>query len=454
MKLQTRLKITSAVTIASVAVSIGGFAIVRSHQVTITHIDQALGSIIINASSNFQDPLSEALVATADTDLTLAYVSLDKQIVVVRGTQSLFKKAPTTADLEHATSEGVTIQASQAIRIRSIQMPDKEFIVVAQSLKASKSQDWANIQALLAFAILASICGALVVGRMLKRDFNEVEELIESATEISNGNTSVKIQAHSGDSEIDQLAQALDRMIDSLQTSVQLERNIHNRMQDFLGDASHELRTPLTVIKGYVELLSADDISNKDPYNRYFTRVTSEIERMESLIKDLLLLAELGDEYELPDERVSLSNIVTAHAQDLSELDSRRPVSLKIQPDIELSGSASLLQQLLANLFSNIRRHTPAEAPIEVVLQQNSDEIRLTIDDGGPGLPAASYEQEAFHFQRFDPSRSRDSGGSGLGMSIISAIVHQHRGNLTLTKSHLGGLRTTITLPLADRFDA
>lgn len=453
MKLQTRLKLTSAVTIASVAVSIGGFAIVRSHQVTITHIDQALGSIIINASSNFQDPLSEALVATADTDLTLAYVSLDKKIVVVRGTQSLFRKAPLAVDLKHATSEGVTIQATTPIRMRTIGLPDNEYIVVAESLKASQSQDWANIQALLAFAIFASVCGALIVGRMLKRDFNEVDALIESASEISKGNTDVKIQTHSGDSEIDQLAQALDRMIDSLQTSVQLERSIHNRMQDFLGDASHELRTPLTVIKGYVELLSADDIARKDPYSRYFTRVTSEIDRMESLIKDLLLLAELGDEYILAAEPVLLSSIVTAHAQDLIELDPHRPITLAIQPDIQIAGSASLLQQLLANLFSNIRRHSPSIAPVEVALRQVDQEICLTIDDGGPGLPVASYEQEAFHFQRFDPSRSRDSGGSGLGMSIISAIVRQHEGTFTLSKSHLGGLRTTITLPLADRFN-
>jgi signal transduction histidine kinase len=337
--------------------------------------------------------------------------------------------------------------------MRTIGLPDNEYIVVAESLKASQSQDWANIQALLAFAIFASVCGALIVGRMLKRDFNEVDALIKSASEISKGNTDVKIQTHSGDSEIDQLAQALDRMIDSLQTSVQLERSIHNRMQDFLGDASHELRTPLTVIKGYVELLSADDIARKDPYNRYFTRVTSEIDRMESLIKDLLLLAELGDEYVLAAEPVSLSSIVTAHAQDLIELDPHRPTTLAIQPDIQFAGSASLLQQLLANLFSNIRRHTPSIAPVEVALRQVDQEICLTIEDGGPGLPAASYEQEAFHFQRFDPSRSRDSGGSGLGMSIISAIVRQHEGTFTLSKSHLGGLRTTITLPLADRFN-
>lgn len=453
MKLQSRLKITSAATIASVAVSIGGFAIVRSHQVALTNIDRDLSSIIFTASSNVDDPLSEALVATADTDLTLAYVSLDRQIVVVRGSQNLFKYAPNAGALKQATDEGVTAKTDHSVRMRTIAMPDNEYIIVAQSLKALDSQDQANLKALLAFVLFASACGAFLVGRMLKRDFNEVDALIESATEISQGNTAVKIEPHSGNSEIDQLAQALDRMIDSLQASVQLERDIHGRMQEFLGDASHELRTPLTVIKGYVELLSADAISSKEPYSRYFNRVTNEIDRMESLIKDLLLLAELGDEYQLPHETVFLSSIVAVHAQDLQELDPQRPLALDIEPGLEITGSASLLQQLLANLFSNIRRHTPPTAPIEVVLSRRSDVIYLTIDDGGPGLPPSSYDQESLHFKRFDPSRSRDSGGSGLGMSIISAIVRQHDGMLTLSKSHLGGLRTTIRFPLADRLD-
>ena len=453
MKLQSRLKITSAATIASVAVSIGGFAIVRSHQQTVTHIDEALSSIILTASSNYEDPLSEALVATADTDLTLAYISLDRQILVVRGSQTLFNKAPAPSALKAASSEGVTAQAIESVRMRTIAMPDNEYILVAQSLKALQSQDRSNVQVLLAFVIFASACGALLVGRMLKRDFNEVDALIESATEISQGNMNIHIEPHAGNSEIDQLAQALDRMVDSLQASVQLERAVHSRMQEFLGDASHELRTPLTVIKGYVELLSADSISSKEPYSRYFQRVANEIDRMESLIKDLLLLAELGDEYRLPQEPVMISSIVLAHAQDLRALDALRPVRFDIEPDLEMTGSASLVQQLLANLFSNIRRHTPASAPLEVVLDQRDDGIYLTIDDGGPGLPAASYDLEALHFKRFDPSRSRDSGGSGLGMSIISAIVYQHAGTLTLSKSHLGGLRTTIRLPLTDRFD-
>ena len=451
MKLQRRLKITSALTITSVAVSIGGFAIIRNHQVTLKHIDQTLNSVVVSASANQVDPLSEALVATSDTDLTLAYVSLNHVIVVVRGTRDLFRAAPRTADLAAAVGHGLTIEAQERVRIRTISMPDNEFIIVAKSLNSLHSQDQSDVNALFVFVLFATACGTLLVGRTVKRDFNEVDTLIESASLISQGNTSIQIDPHSGSSEIAELARALDRMVDSLQSSVKLERDTHARMQEFLGDASHELRTPLTVVKGYVELLSQDAIGEMAPYDRYLGRVTSEIQRMEALINDLLLLAELGDHRVTLAERVQLSEIVSVHAADLQELEPNRDVRLNIEPDIHVTGLGSLLEQLLANLSSNIRRHTPESAAVAIELVESGDYACLTIDDAGPGLPEGAYDQQTTQFKRFDSSRARESGGSGLGMSIISAIVRQHQGTFELSQSHLGGLRTLIKLPIADR---
>jgi two-component system, OmpR family, sensor kinase len=451
MKLQRRLKITSALTIASVGVSIGGFAIIRTHQETLKHIDQTLNAVVVSASANQVDPLSEALVATADTDLTLAYVSLNHDIVVVRGTNDIFHSAPSAADLKAAVAHGFTLNSSERVRIRTIDMPDNEFIIVAKSLHALEKQDRSDVNALLLFVLFATACGTLLVGRTVKRDFHEVDALIESATLISQGMTAVQIHPQSGNSEIDQLARALDRMVDSLQSSVKLERDTHDRMQEFLGDASHELRTPLTVIKGYVELLSQDAIGEMAPYDRYLGRVTSEIQRMEALINDLLLLAELGDLRVALAESVSFSEIVKLHAVDLQELEPHRDISLNIEPDVHIAGVGSLIQQLLANLCSNVRRHTPESAAVAIGLVESDGYACLTIDDGGPGLPEGAYDQQTTHFKRFDSSRARESGGSGLGMSIISAIVRQHQGTFEIAQSHLGGLRTVIRLPIADR---
>jgi two-component system, OmpR family, sensor kinase len=104
-------------------------------------------------------------------------------------------------------------------------------------------------------------------------------------------------------------------------------------MQEFLGDASHELRTPLTVIKGYVEMLSKDQLTAPADKSRAFNRVGSEITRMETLIQDLLLLAELGESGARDIETIDLSEIVTAHGTDFTTLNPDRTVGLQVTPD-------------------------------------------------------------------------------------------------------------------------
>ena len=103
---------------------------------------------------------------------------------------------------------------------------------------------------------------------------------------------------------------------------------------------------------------------------------------------------------------------------------------------------------MLANAFGNIRRHTPTDAPVQISLTSSSGEIHLAIADGGPGLPTRAYVEGRQHFQRFDKSRSRETGGSGLGMSIMSGIITEHGGSLELGVSKLGGLLLEITFSL------
>jgi signal transduction histidine kinase len=218
-------------------------------------------------------------------------------------------------------------------------------------------------------------------------------------------------------------------------------------MQNFLGDASHELRTPLTVVKGYVELLSTQNM-DEEQRARAFDRVNSEVVRMEALINDLLLLAELGESKPVGVGAIDLSGLVLAAVQDLKVLQPERSVRTSVEVGVSMHGTAELIQQLISNLFANLRRHTPADTRVTVSLSKTDHQATLTIDDAGPGLPAESYARGINHFQRFDASRSRESGGSGLGMSIMAAVVRQHGGTIELNPSPLGGLQTVINLPL------
>lgn len=223
-----------------------------------------------------------------------------------------------------------------------------------------------------------------------------------------------------------------------------LERTQREKMQEFLGDAAHELGTPLTVIKGYAELLEGNKLEG-DRQLQAFTRLNSEIKRMESLIADLLILAELGEEKSGEFSALNLSQLLSESVNDFAEVASGHAFELLIDKDVILDGSEKYLQRFIANALTNIRIHAPHDVPVRITLKDGRD-IKLIIEDGGAGLPADSYGEKIQGLKRFDPSRSRKTGGSGLGLSIMSAVVERHKGVLTLRKSDLGGLAIEVQL--------
>ena len=191
-------------------------------------------------------------------------------------------------------------------------------------------------------------------------------------------------------------------------------------------------------------MLSKGQFTQAPDQARAFSRVGSEIERMESLIHDLLLLAELGESKPVNFAEVDFDELVKAHLNDFQVLNTSRRVTTAIPDDCFVQGSRDHLSRLIQNCLSNILRHTPSDAPVSVSLRKRAG---LRIEDGGPGLPDSAYGSEIKVMNRFDPSRSRESGGSGLGLSIIAAIVQEHSGELELSKSQLGGLAVTIRIP-------
>ena len=169
---------------------------------------------------------------------------------------------------------------------------------------------------------------------------------------------------------------------------------------------------------------------------------------MEQLVSDLLLLAQLGEERALPKVSVNLSALISDACGDMRVLQPERPVTLEIEPNVEVTGSPDHLVQLLNNLCSNISRHTPVDAQVRVRLALAQAAAVLTIDDAGPGLAEELYARGVEGFERFDAFASRQNGGTGLGMTIMRAIVAEHAGQMKLSRSDLGGLRTEVSLPL------
>lgn len=447
MKLQTRLTLVSATVISAVSLAIGGFSIIATQRVEMSRIDRILSTDITQLQENKIDPFSEAIymAETSEIALALGYISPEGALSVLDDSQEVLKTAPTQDQILAGLTEPVTF-GEHKIRFRTFQATDNEYILVGTTIAAIDSALKQKVLFLFLFIGIAVLLAIVITNLFIRRDLTKISQLIDSATEISRGRTDISIPEHVGNAEIDQLTDALSKMVSSLQSSVEIERAAQVRMQEFLGDASHELRTPLTVLKGYIELLSTNDSIDVKERKRIFERLTAESKRMENLINDLLLLAELGETSDYPKEKFNISEALKNSLDDFAVLQPERNILRNIENNILISASPELIYQLLANITSNLRRHTPDTAQCKVSLKK-LDNVEITFDDAGPGLPESAYKDSGQHFQRFDKSRDRQSGGSGLGMSIAFAIVKEHHGTMSLSKSPLGGLRTVITLP-------
>ncbi len=225
------------------------------------------------------------------------------------------------------------------------------------------------------------------------------------------------------------------------------ERAQRAKMQEFLGDAAHELRTPMTVVKGYAELLKNKQLEPERELAA-FDRLNSELLRMDSLISDLLMLAQLGEEGNIDFVEFDLSKLLHDNIFDFKAIAPDYPLTEQITDNTRMLGSEKYMSRFIQNALTNIRLHTPIGTQVRITLNTGK-EITLIIEDSGAGLPDASYGEKIRGLKRFDRSRSRESGGTGLGLSIMSAVIERHDGVFTLRKSELGGLAIEVQLPRA-----
>ena len=406
MKLQTRLTALVSAIIILVSAAIGLFAISITENNEVGRVDSILASAVNQLVDTQDDPLSLALLLADQSDLkfTVSYISAAREITALNQSSGDLDGVPTDQDLSAARAEGLTLDIDGVNRIRAIALPDDEFLVLSVSLADIKTAKSQNIRYLFLFTLAMVLLGTAVSNYLFRRD-NELNEVVNS-----------------------------------------LQKN-QDSMREFLGDASHELRTPLTVIKGYVELLSKNQISDLTKTAEYYERVGHEIERMQSLINDLLLIAELEDQTPIAPEIINFSREVAHLSSDLKTLQPMRPIETRIEPGILINISHNYAQQMLANIFANLRRHTPEDSQVLIVLATAGNKAVLTISDAGPGLPEEVYKSGIQYFQRFDRSRSRESGGSGLGMTIMKRIIENASGAIELGKSEFGGLKIEINLP-------
>jgi two-component system OmpR family sensor kinase len=221
------------------------------------------------------------------------------------------------------------------------------------------------------------------------------------------------------------------------------------RLRRFLADASHELRTPLTSIRGYAELFRRGADSRPQDLAKVMRAIEEEASRMSSLVEDLLLLARLDDARPIERHPVALDDVVARAIEAARAADSARVVEFEFAGrPLVVEADESRLRQVIDNLLANVRQHTPVEARTFVSLRVVDQQAVLTVEDTGPGIPAADSELVFGRFSRLDAARGREQGGAGLGLAIVRSIVAAHGGVVEVRSARPHGAIFEVRLPL------
>jgi two-component system OmpR family sensor kinase len=307
-----------------------------------------------------------------------------------------------------------------------------------------------TVEVIVAASVLAlgGVAGAFVV----RRELRPLERVAATAGRVSRlpldrGEVELAERVPDADprTEVGQVGTALNRMLDHVGWALASRQESETRLRQFLADASHELRTPLSAIRGYAELTRRDPLPAETEYS--LVRISSQAERMTTLVEDMLLLARLDSGRPLEDGDVDLTRLVVDGVSDAHAVGPDHRWGLQLPDDpVTVRGDASRLTQVLTNLLANARTHTPPGTTVTVTLAGDPHGARLVVTDDGPGIPPDLLPHVFERFARGSSSRSRQNGSTGLGLSIVHAVVAAHEGSVTVT-SVPGRTEFTVLLP-------
>jgi len=323
-------------------------------------------------------------------------------------------------------------------------------VLVASSLEnVSKTLKELGFLFLLISLLVLALVGLLARSfiRLSLKPLNEVEV---TAAAIAGGDLSARLPQSRPTTEVGKLTTSLNRMLERIEESFAVRVESESKLRRFVADASHELRTPLTAIRGFAELHRQGAVSGEEKTKELVQRIEKESIRMGSLVEDLLLLARMDQTPELAKEPVDLDNLIHEVVASARAAGPDHPITVDLpEGDNFVLGDSIRIHQAVANLLANARTHTPAGTPITVSIKQLESETTITVADKGPGLSHADQEKIFERFYRADTSRARTKGeGSGLGLSIVDAVMKSHGGSVSVLSELGQGCEFTLHFPI------
>lgn len=345
------------------------------------------------------------------------------------------------------------------MRLRIDQLPDGARLVIGESLHEASETRSRLVGVLIGGSALAIAIASGLAWWLLRAGLTPLRRVESSAAAITDSALAdQRVPGADDRTEVGRLAGTLNEMLDRLQeASNERERSLRSlqesetRMRRFVADASHELRTPVAATAAYAELFEHGARDRPADLERAMTGIRRETGRMGELVDDLLLLARLDEHRPLVTEQVDLTELVLTSIDAARAVDPDRVWRPHISDVVTIVGDPLRLRQVIDNLLANVRAHTPPTASCDVTLSDSGDTVTLTIADDGDGVADDRIGHLFDRFFRIDDARTRTTGGSGLGLSIVEAIVRAHHGSITAHNNDPHGLVLEVRLPHAQR---
>ena len=295
------------------------------------------------------------------------------------------------------------------------------------------------IELLVTLGVLAAI--VLLGLWIVQLGLRPLDAIVVTADGIAAGDLSRRVERAESNTEVGRLGLALNTMLDRIEESDQ-------RLRRFVADASHELRTPIAAVRGYAALFGRGASTRPDDLERLIVGIGTASERMSALVEDLLLLARLDEHRPLESKPVRLDELAAEAVEMAQAVDPSHPIELQADQVVVL-GDEARLRQVVDNLLGNARSHTPSGTSVRVTVRRDLGDAVVEVADEGPGMSAEEASHAFERFYRADSSRVRDSGGVGLGLSIVAAVTEAHGGSVSVESEPGHGTTFRVRLPLA-----
>ncbi len=322
-------------------------------------------------------------------------------------------------------------------------------IYLTSQLMFVSPHDFLLLGLLLIFAGLLSMSFGYVLAGSITRS---LQQLQQGADRLAAGDFSARVQV----SEVDELsgvADAFNVMADELAASFARQRELELSRRSLVAAVSHDLRTPIASIRVMVEALADGVVSEPAAVQRYYANIRAQTHNLSSLINDLFELSQLETgQVALQLEPVNLNDLLSDVMESMQVQASQRQISIRgmFAEDLPTVHAEMVkIQRVLTNLIQNAIRHTPEQGAISLATHARPDGVQIDVADTGEGIATEDLPHIFEQFYRGEKSRSRETGGAGLGLAIAQRIIEAHHGQIWVESQPGHGAKFSLLLPLA-----